>query len=145
MLQEILVKKTRQQRKQNELENLIPVVKEKVEALLGEEVEFDVIKAGEAISKVLSVDWQVADSIFSCYFTIRVRRKEVTELEAPEIVEENILSRPQGLLWAALEEVGFPRRARIESGDFGEVFELRNIIEETENYVAFFNITVADC
>jgi len=144
MLQEILIKKTRQQRRQGELENLIPVVKEEVTALLESEVEFNV-KAGEAISKVLSVDWRVAGSVFSCCFTVRIRQKEKTELEPPEIVEENILGRPQGLLWAALEEVGFPRRARMET-DLGEKFyELRNIIEETENYVAFFNITVSDC
>jgi len=100
VLQETLVEVTRCQRKQDELENFVSYVKDKVENLLGRELEFRV-RAGSATSNICKVEWEVGASKFRADLYVIIRPKENTELHDLDIVPSELLKRPEGLLWVA--------------------------------------------
>jgi hypothetical protein len=140
MLQKTLIEVTRHQRKQDELENFTSYVKERVENLLGRELEFRV-RAGSASSEGCKVEWEVGASRFSADFYVSIRPKEDTELHDPGVVPEELLKKPEGLLWEAFGELGYEQFARQESSPgIYEKYLLRNRIAESDNFVALFEI-----
>jgi len=143
MLKETLIEVTRRQRNQSELEAFAAYIKDEVENFLGQEIELK-IRAGNAESNELNVNWEVGASKFSADFYINIRPKEDTELDDPDIVPKELLRRPVALLWLALGELGFEQFARFEDLGAGyELYRLRNRIAESDNFVAFFEIPLS--
>jgi len=140
MLEETLIEVTRRQRHQDELENFVALVKDEVESLLGQKLEFR-IRAGSATSNGFKAEWKVGASKFEANFFIEIRPREATELYLPDI-KAQVERKPEGLLWTALSELGYEQFAWIEEGkDAASTFcRLRNLIEASENFVAFFEI-----